>query len=87
MATAAMTIDGDTVEIGDKLFDIMARKFVTVESVGSNRANLVGGGVVFPNGEMNGTKRMYWLDPVTITPSKTDGERMARIRAIAAIVK
>lgn len=82
-----MMIDGDIVEIGDKLWDNLGRAFVTVESVSSNRVNLVGGGVVFPNGIMNDRKRFYWMDPVTITPRKADSERMGRIRSIAALVK
>ena len=86
MAAKAMKIDGDTVEIGDKLWDNLAREFVTAESVGINRVNLAGGGVVFPNGISNDRKRYYWHDPVTITPRKADGDRLSRIRAIAALV-
>lgn len=85
-----MTLDGDTIRVGDLVFDILLGINGTVTTVnGANFTLAFGNGrslTYHGNGEIATVKRAYWRNPVLIVPARSE-PRWDAIREAANIVR
>lgn len=83
-------LDGEFVDIGDSVFDIINGRGTVIESTTSTitvRFNNNRKMDFTPSGEYNKTRRLFWHNPIVIAPDK-DAERWAATTlAMAGLIK
>ena len=83
-------LDNEFVSIGDKLFDIINGSGTVIDSTNTgitvrfeNNRKMI----FTTDGKYNGTRRIFWHNPVIIAPDKDPEKWAATTLAVAGLIK
>lgn len=84
-----MILDGDILEVGDTVFDIVSRSTAEVTAINDETFEVMIKGrnaIIKQNGYIGTVRRIYWHDPVIFVPGKDDLNKRAQLTAIAGVL-